>query len=324
MCDNINFSNYEDFDQIINCCSGYFNNEIISTQDMINFWNKVDCPSVYYFVINNNDDGNLIYSPENQEKAQELTNSTLTNYTSTYNLNDSTIDFQSTLLELCTNNSIPGVCQSFLTNYCQQFSRDDVKNDAYLTQFCGCYVPPDDNVIQYTTGTKECLEGLPDCTYNCTTENNENCVPQPSCDALCNNVNVSQKINNLFGLPIVCKNTSICVIDNVVINTFNSTYNNINFNSFCPNCIHQNCECIINTNNENDVNINFQSFCGANSTCIMNDGNNVSQVECDGLSSNSTSFKYINSSIIFWIIILSIFILLMLGIEIYLNYLNKK
>ena len=127
-----------DNDCIIKNCSG----GIGAGEILFNYWNTNDCPGAYSQFLNTLDDI-VAYNSNNIIPLQEdviklfntyfLTNSLTDNVTSTqFN------PFQETLLNLCIDPTLPGICQAFLTDYCSQYTRDQVLNSVTLTNFCGC------------------------------------------------------------------------------------------------------------------------------------------------------------------------------------------
>jgi hypothetical protein len=239
-----------------------------------------------YLYLNSDSDTNFLnYNQNNLKLLQGYVVTLFNNYQKT---NKITNDFQSedynifqnTLINLCSDPLLPGICGSFLSDFCSQKPRNSILNNSTLIDFCGCYVPPDPVYLSYTVGNFECTKGLPNCVYGCDIKNPD-CFPQPQCDPLCHRTSTSQKSNEDNGNLITCTQ-NICVIDENIINSYgNNIEGNINFNSICGNCGNlpgqNSCLCII-SNNDNLTNTtesiqikeNFNTFCGGSSVCIQN------------------------------------------------------
>ena len=285
-----------DFLCIVNNCSG----AIGSGTDLFNYWNQNNCPAAYSQAINTGTGGVLVYNPVQQQVMQGKVVDLFNTYFLTNDLTDDVTStsfnpFQSTLLELCTDPTLPGICTQFLNGYCGQFSRGQAVNSPTLINFCGCYVPPDPDYLRFTLGSPECLIGASGCTAGCTA-GNTGCTGQPACDPLCHRAMTSQKAFQPTGNLITCPQT-ICVIDDVTINASQSTIpGGINFNTVCSGCGgatgSDGCLCIVSgvnvstTLSQIGVGTNFDQFCGASSVCLVEDnaGNIISEGGCTGIN----------------------------------------
>jgi hypothetical protein len=265
----------EDFNQIVKNCSG-----AVGANSLQAYWEEENCPIKYSQLLNTDSNGSLTYNSDGQQKAQNCVQELFTTYLSTYSLTDNIFSseystFQNTLNALCVNDTLPGICEKSLINYCANVSRQDALNSTVQTNFCGCYVPPDPIYLQYTE---------PPAGGN------------PACDPLCHRALTSQKADSSTGVLALCPQ-NICVINNTVVNTANSSINEgINFNSVCSGCgSNDPCLCIISGTNLSDTlsNIgvgtgstpgggNFNLLCGDDSICIVQDsnGNIISQGKC--------------------------------------------
>lgn len=295
-------------------CSG----EVGIGTKLFSYWLENDCPTIYFQAINTTN-GDFKYNPNCQLLVQENVFNLFQNYLTTNKITDNVIspdfnNFQNTLLDLCIDKRLPGVCTKFLESFCSNFTREQVNNSPILINFCGCYTPPDPNYLKYTLGTKGCLDGS-----NCKicTDKDSNCVPQPACDPLCNRALTSQRVHQPTGNFITCSQ-NICVIDDVTISIIGSETGNINFNSVCSNCDKNGCLCIIsgvnisNTMSKIGVGDDFNQFCGPNSVCLVKDsnGNIISQEECKNVGSINISvptFFHLNIGLV--IIIASVLII---------------
>ena len=262
---------------------------------LFDYWDNNNCILAYQSILNNNN-GTLEYNPEGQATVRGLVTNLFNTYLETNELTDNVTSpeynvFQNTLLNLCINPTLPGVCGDFLDTYCSQYSREDAINSQVLTNFCGCYVPPDPVYLGYTLGSQGCITGEGGCTAGCQA-GSTGCTGQPSCDPLCHRALTSQKANYQNGNIITCPE-NICVIDNVVINSVSTNIpGGINFNNICSGCGGptgaDGCLCIVSGVNVSDtaasvgLGTNFNQFCGPTSVCLIEDssGNIIDQQPC--------------------------------------------
>jgi hypothetical protein len=284
---------------------------------LFNYWETNNCPAAYGQILNTGTGGILEYNPDGQALVQELVVQLFDTYFQTNQLTDNVTStsyntFQNTLLNLCINPTLPGVCGQFLggtagaTGYCGQYTRTDVINSPTLTNFCGCYIPPDPVYLQYTLGSPGCQIGT-GCTAGCTA-GNEGCTGQPACDPLCHRALTSQKAYDPTGTIITCPQT-ICVIDNVVINADSSRVpGGINFNNSCSGCVgatgngSSGCLCVVSgvnisqTMSNIGIGTNFNQFCGPGSVCIVEDsnGNIISEGGCTGINPVNAGIPLVN------------------------------
>lgn len=259
---------------------------------LFDYWQNNNCPAAYSQVINTFFNGQLQYNPLGQAEIQNNVVQLFDTYFVTNELTDDVTspefnNFQFTLLDLCTDPTLPGVCEKFLGGtgttggYCGQFTREQAINSPTLTDFCGCYVPPDPTYLALTVP--------PGCTGS-------GCTGNPACDPLCRRSETSQKANNLTGEIFSCPQT-ICVIDDVIINANKSRVaGGINFNTVCSGCGGADgangCLCIVSGTNVSvtaanvGLGANFNDFCGTGSICLVEDdqGNIVSQSSCQGVN----------------------------------------
>ncbi len=313
------------FCQILNC-SG----EVGPGQALFNYWRNNNCPLSYSQFINGFIGSNLQYNQDSQSTVQNLVVQLFDTYFITNALTDNVTSpeynpFQNTLLSLCLDPTLPGVCAQFLEGYCANYTRDQVINSPVLTNFCGCYVPPDPNYLQYTLGTPQCNQGVSGC-QSCT-GGQTGCTGQPACDPLCHRALTSQRSNDVIGVEITCPQ-NVCVIDDVTINVQSSNIpGGINFNSVCPGCSNgnQSCLCVVSgvnvsaTMSQIGVGVNFNQLCGPSSVCLVedNDGNIISQGACTGISDENipiTPYSYLPNLGIIIIMLLIVLIFLFVSI----------
>lgn len=290
-----------DFVCILNNCSGGIGPGVA----LFNYWRTHDCPAAYAQAINTSPTGSsptgaLAYNPVNQQEVQQAVVMLFNTYLMTNDITDDVTSprfdpFQDTLLNLCIDPTLPGVCAEFLTTYCAQFTRAEAINSPTTTNFCGCYVPPDPDYLRLTLASPGCLIGATGCTAGCTA-GNTGCTGQPACDPLCHRALTSQRAFQPTGAIIKCPQ-NICVIDDVVINVRQSQVpGGINFTTVCSGCGGAQggagCLCVLSGINISEtaaqigLGTNFNQFCGGSSVCIVEDdqGNIISEGGCTGIN----------------------------------------
>ena len=260
-------------DPIVALCSGATGSP--TTEDLINIWATTDCIGAYRNLLNSlpsaaNPVGTIIgYNPDQQVVLQGCVDQLFEVFLTTNSLTDNVTSpsyspFQETLLDVCVDPSIPGVCSQFLDGFCPA-DRTTVINSPTLTDFCGCYTTPDPDYLFLTNN--------------------------PACDPLCHRNLTSQQLvePDTTGAIATCPQ-NICVIDQTVINAQNSTAGEgINFVNVCSGCTGPNgCLCIISgvsietTLASIGIGQNLAQFCGGQSVCLVEDssGNIISQGAC--------------------------------------------
>lgn len=264
--------------EVVTTCSGF---NISPGTDLFDYWQTHNCPVAYSQFINTAPDGSLTYNPAQQAILQGYVDNLFQTYFITNTLTDDVTspsfdNFQETLLALCIDPTLPGVCGSFLDGYCGQFSRTQAINSPSLTNFCGCYVPPDPTYMKYTIP--------PGCTGS-------GCTGNAACDPLCHRAQTSHQANDATGQILTCPQT-ICVIDDVVITANQSRVaGGVNFDTVCMGCntgSSDGCLCIVSGENISatmaniGIGANFNQFCGSNSVCLVEDanGNIISEGDC--------------------------------------------
>lgn len=243
---------------------------------LFDYWCEHDCPTTYskfLFLpegsVNNPPTYNQASQAQLQDDIVTLFNTYFQTNTITDNINSPAYNsFQNDLLSLCLDTALPGICDKQLTQYCAQFSREQVSNSPILTDFCGCYTPPDPNYLQLSgTGV---------------------------CDPLCHRTLTVQKAFLENGAFDTCS-ANVCVIDDVAITIAESTLGEgVNFTSICPACGGKNsnaCFCIISginlTSTLSSIGVyNVNEFCGTGSTCLIEDsnGNIISSKSCEDVN----------------------------------------
>lgn len=309
---------------IVGNCSG----DVGGGTALFNYWEENNCPAAYAQAINTGITGALSYNPQQQMAMQaevfRLFETYLANYTLTDNVTSSEFNpFQNTLLNLCINPTLPGICEYFLTKYCRSFNREQGTNSPTLTNFCGCFFLPDPDYLKYTLGNIACTIGASGCS-GCTA-GETGCTGLPACDPLCHRALTSQKAYIPTGNIITCPQT-VCVIDNVVVNAQNSRVpGGINFNSVCSGCNSKNsigCLCVVSGINVSStlssigIGENFNQFCGTNSVCLVEDdqGNIISSGGCTGINPGNVPISHFpaapNMGIVFIMILVTLLVLI--------------
>jgi len=289
----------EDFLCVVNNCSGAIGVGNI----LFNYWDQNNCPAAYSQMINTTSTSPFLeYNPTAQQALQSQISRLFDTYNETNKITDDVTSsdynpFQETLLALCLNPALPGICDQHLISFCSPYVRTQVSASPTLTNFCGCYVAPDPDYLKYTLGSPGCLIGT-GCTAGCKA-GDPGCVGQPSCDPLCHRALTVQKAYQPTGNFITCPQT-ICVIDDVTIQVNESSINRgINFNTVCAGCggpggvsETSSCLCVVSGVNISAVasqvglGVNFNQFCGSNSVCLIEDnsGNIISEGGCTGIN----------------------------------------
>lgn len=168
--------------------------------------------------------------------------------------------FLDTLLDACRQ--IPGACQPVQNVMCSQCSRKEILDNPEFSDFCGCVAPQSTDSDYYNS------------TIN---------TLNPACDPICNKISTVKTANPDTGYINQC-NANVCVIDNVIINSINTSGASPTFTQVCPSCVNGgDCLCIIDATFDNTITsvqgndgqpINtaerFTQYC-PNSQCFVND-----------------------------------------------------
>lgn len=285
-------SSTTDNETIVNNCSG----DAGTGQDLFNYWNTHDCPLAYQRKLNTGTDGKLEYNSQQQTNLQAKITQLFQTYQKTNTITNNVTDprynvFQETLLELCLNQALPGICQTYLTNNLCAIPRSDAIGNETLTNFCGCFVPADPNYSSFIYVTPPCLVGGTGCT-GCA-GNTGGCVKMNECDPLCHRATSVKKAILNTGAQITCPQ-NVCVISDVVISAQNSKINGaVNFNTVCGGCNTNvdGCFCVLSGINISEtaasvgLSTNFNQYCSTDSVCLVPAGNGTTTpVPCKDIS----------------------------------------
>ena len=270
-----------------------------SSPNLESYWCQYSCPQQFVDALNS---GSTVwgFSQANLLQVQQYVTKLFQNYLTKYEFTDNTEspkynDFQYTILDLCTDTQLPGVCDVFLTQYCSAFSRNSLMGESINSSFCGCYVPPDAAYLSITNNA--------------------------ACDPLCNRANnVRIAIN---GVIQTCPQ-NICVIDDTTIQAQSSTVSQINFTSICSGCGNtgsNSCLCVVQgptisgTLNKIGV-VNINQYCGPDSICLYEQNGVTVQKKCNeselGSLSAAVDIPTPNIIVIFIAIILIVIVILMI------------
>lgn len=264
--------------------------QVTNINDLTQIWSTFPCTDIYGDILYTSSTGIREYNPCNLARVQADIDHLMTEYTTTYGFDfTSKTDsakynpFQENLIQLCSSPTVPGGCDLFLTNYCSQFTREEIGSDSVRANMCGCYAPP-----LYPTQTLA-----------------------PQCDPICHLVNTSQRAQPCNGTITSCSNT-VCVLDDVNINLVNSNVETA-FQQICPDCDNSTmpCTCIIsgvnivNTLDTAGVGVSYLQYCGKNSQCYRENAAGVlTQVQCP--TSNDFDGGDIPKIPLFWMIVIAL------------------
>lgn len=273
-----------------NLCLG---NDIAKTEKI---WNTINCPSFFQGImycseeLNNNDffrcptNSTYNYNPDNAQIARQYMTEILEQY---FNINDITNNtlFLQKLIDTCNSESLPGLCQDFLPEFCKGKISVSSNINTNVLYLCGCYSDLSNN----------------------------------KCFTLCSRSGTSKPANLDNGKIERCTEP-VCIIDNFSITLLNSVIKEgVNFNSVCGNCADNSnkCNCIISSENIpqtlNDMSIgdNINTYCSEQSKCIEN-GNVYSCSEYVGYSinNNTSGVSYFGIIILIIMIIIALIIII--------------
>lgn len=267
-------------------CSGSGSTNI---NELESAWQRNNCPTVYSNILFNNER----YNSDEIRRIQADTDNVLTKYIDfgfqfTDKISSPKFNpFQDDLINMCNDENLPGACDLFLNNYCEQFARKEIEEDLGLTKMCGCYSFPDSRE-QYPVPAK--------------------------CDPLCHLHGNVQKANSCNGQFEVCSN-QVCIIDDTVISLFESNISDETiFQQICQGCGPTNpCTCIIGgqdivkTIEDSGVGVRYEQFCGQNAQCFLIRDGRLDRVTCPG----PRDFGNNRVGDIFWVFVIVITLFLM-------------
>lgn len=273
-------------------------------------WRSNQCVNAISQVISQGDASGQVqptlnYNPDRMQQAREDTTTLLQSFDNAYGLGDDSSDVsdRNLLLSYCRNPLVPGVCDTFLNDYCDQFSRQDLVTGQEVNRsWCGCYVPPDPSILPYAN---QLVSPLPSCP------NDPN--PGAACDPLCRASTAVKKSCLESGQLYTCPQ-NVCVINNVSIDVSNSEAGTVNINTLCSGC-DEGCLCIVDVDS-NDPNLDINQVCGSQSICIQTINEETQVVTCQSssniitrninLTNDRTTVRY--STVVIVVIVLLILV----------------
>lgn len=169
---------------------------------------------------------------------------------------------ENNILNVCS--AYPGACGTVQESMCRTCNETQISNSYGLIRLCGCYAPP---------------SGI----------SNSNSVT-PQCQSLCSN-STAIKLANKAGRQLEC-NEAVCVIDNVSIQSSQTTFNNSSISQVCSNC-RDGCKCFLDVSinnlaqviNVKDNDNLFTTYC-PDSTCFQLQGGKTTQVSCNNFNNS--------------------------------------
>ena len=292
----------------INICSGSDNQFVGSA--LFNYWCQHDCPTAFSNYLNTLDNGEVGYNPNHFNNLQFLVKNLFTVYGFTNKITNNRSDisynpFQNTLLSTCLDNRLTGICDRALNptynGFCSDVTTTNL-NDTTLN-FCGCYV--NSNSPTKISGT------------------NPSCQNDP-CDPLCHRISTVQRVGT-DGQICSCSN-NVCAINDVLINSINSSVGSSNITNLCPYCGPDGgCTCIISGNDVTSVltdiglGTQFNQYCGGNSRCFVNQNGTLEEIPCSTANPNNQNVSFTFKFPWVWVVII-IIIFLILGLLIWSIY----
>jgi len=245
----------------------------------IAYWNSVSCPDIVSNYLTITDDtlttqvSFLGYLPARMDDVRSATNVLMTAFDSSYDFSADSADpaFTEKLIDYCRSSKTPGACDTFLTGYCGGFTVSDrarVSADPFLTTVCGCYVPPDASILEYTNGSV---------TNPVACANTPN--PGAACDGLCRPSTTIKKSCLASGELFTCPQ-NVCVIDQVSVDSSRSRTGDVNLNTICSGC-EKGCVCITEVDaSDAALNVNINQVCGEASVCFQKINGVTTKVAC--------------------------------------------
>lgn len=258
----------------------------------INYWDTVSCPDIIsaYLTIPDgtlvDQTGKLAYVPERMEETQAATGALMKAFDDeyTFSADSAKPEFVAKLIDYCRSSKTPGVCETFLADYCSDLTVDDrdrVSGDPFLTTVCGCYIPPDPAILEYANDSMTSQVACPDPNS-----------PEPgaACDGLCRPSTTIKRACTANGQMFTCPQ-NVCVIDQVSIDSSRSRTGDVNLNTLCAGC-EEGCVCITEVDAEDEnLNVNINQVCGDASVCFQKVNGVTTKVACTDYSSGSGGGK---------------------------------
>lgn len=212
---------------------------------------------------------------QSQEDVRKLMNAYVAKYDITTPGNTKYNGFQEIMRNACI--SMPGLCDTFLNIYCENFSRGQLASSQPTLQYCGCHLPSDPTAPPAIKSN-------------------------PQCEAVCTRQGVIQRgefVNDQPTLNAASCHSNVCVINDTSVQATNTGNGSVSFNQVCSSCKSgpagsgEICTCIISGSNISqtfgqvgDLNTFKQNCCGpddstcSNSLCQVTNGTTTQSVNC--------------------------------------------
>lgn len=246
-----------------------------------NVWNNQDyksraCENFINRTSQINKDCNLL-DPELKglNCAQAIIKNSLLRFYNTGGKPTDNVPFISKQIEYCS--LYPGLCDSILDSnqggICKNYTLPDLNPDKYkgreydpdgtnLLKTCGCFLKKDSKnyILDKDFGV--------------------------ACNSICSYPGAIPKVNRITKKPEVCKG-NVCVLNDITVNSINSTGGAVNMNTYCGQCSDELCRCYFNNVNlpsysETGATYQLSTNCGE---CFKYDPNNpteMKKINCDG------------------------------------------
>lgn len=201
------------------------------------------------------------FNPISYAQIQKEMGNALFNFFSNHPFDENTFSssvLQNELMSACVD--VPGICELSEAPMCKSCSRQRIGESANLIEYCGCYATPDPQF---------------------------NSSASPQCDYLCT-MAASSKLRDVINGNILQCDQTTCIINNVSINSVNSSTGNISFEQVCNQCLGSNtCKCFLDVSIPNVISnmglneSNFSVKCPY-ATCYVTDsnGSNPKNTDC--------------------------------------------
>lgn len=252
-------------------------------------WQTQDCGTVLY----NNFFPNGVFDGTSFALSQQAMANALYIYFTPNSFTPSPYDAsvtQSQLLQACYD--VPGLCDYSAVPMCTSCTRDQIAQGYNLLEFCGCHATPDPAFSELGSF-------------------------QTACDPLCTN-GISAKLrDNATGAVAEC-NQTVCVINNVTLNAYATSLQNINFAQVCNACVNNNatCQCYIDVSIPNIISTmglegpNLQQNCPFNQCyTVDNNSGKITNVDCG--SYNQVNVSTPVSKYLWWLLIFLLVIIVL-------------
>lgn len=310
-------------------CSGFKLTDGIAVPmtltEIQNYWqdNGSKCRDVYGSIIYSGRYGLNRFNPDGYNRVrQDMMYLLNTSFGEDAYLFSPTISvgLQEDLFYACKDNiNMVGACDPYINIVLASKYPDYefLSQNPEASNWLGCYIKPDNADTLYSNYDGEAIT-LPD-----------GCRGNGPCWPLCHRASSIQLFNPDTGREYRC-NSTVCVIDDVVIDENNSSVGRVTMNQICNQCRpNQLCQCTISSTNlpkafqETGLNYSYNSYCGSNGVCYI--------LEIDGRLTPTDCSTYINSgggpafsSSIPWIVLVVGIVIFLIFLGVFLSLRSPK